>query len=79
MELDTWLRKNGISANQVAYGIGVSPMTVSFWRRGRSIPRGGNLKSVVALTGSEVTEADFARARGRWLKRRDALNGGAAA
>ncbi len=59
MKLIDFLRITGLSARQFAFGIGVSPQSLSRYLHTGRVPRGQVMERIVAVTKGAVTPNDF--------------------
>lgn len=57
MQLSTWIEKEG--PKKVAKDFGVDPSTVSFWRKGKSLPRPHHMAQIVKRSKGKVTFANI--------------------
>jgi transcriptional regulator with XRE-family HTH domain len=53
-KLSRWIEETGISANEVARRVGVSPMSVGRWREGKIEPRRDELARTAQMMGVPI-------------------------
>lgn len=59
MNIDSYIRSNGITATEFATRCGISPSNISKYRAGKLIPTQDVMRRIYDATGGAVTANDF--------------------
>jgi len=59
MKLSEYLKINELTHRQAASEIGVTPVVISLWVTGKSIPNRTNIKKIGVWSGGEVKGSDW--------------------